>query len=157
MTASLKRRPWKERQRSCLSTETRLRVGGMQARTKLRSPLSPYSTKSLCIALEEKGQQGATRRLRCTETEKKKKRPTSTPGLGNSIFLSMRPGRRRASSRISILLVHIITCPGEKEEKWKETEKKERPPLSRSLLLQKERQPRPRLPVLFASSLTEPS
>jgi hypothetical protein len=30
-------------------------------------------------------------------------------GLGNSIFRSMRPGRRRAGSRVSIRLVAMIT------------------------------------------------
>ena len=35
-------------------------------------------------------------------------RPISL-GLGNSIFRSMRPGRRRAGSRVSIRLVAVIT------------------------------------------------
>ena len=38
----------------------------------------------------------------------KKKVNTASLGLGNSIFRSIRPGRRRAGSRISILLVAII-------------------------------------------------
>lgn len=37
---------------------------------------------------------------------------TSSLGGGNSIFLSMRPGRSRAESRMSILLVAMITCTG---------------------------------------------
>jgi hypothetical protein len=35
---------------------------------------------------------------------------TSSLGFGNSIFLSIRPGRRRAWSRISIRFVAIKTC-----------------------------------------------
>lgn len=38
---------------------------------------------------------------------------TSSLGGGNSIFLSMRPGRSRAESRMSILLVAMITCTGD--------------------------------------------
>ena len=35
---------------------------------------------------------------------------TSSFGAGNSIFLSIRPGRNSAESKMSILLVAIITC-----------------------------------------------
>lgn len=38
--------------------------------------------------------------------------PTSSLGGGNSIFLSMRPGRSRAESRMSIRFVAMITCTG---------------------------------------------
>ena len=38
---------------------------------------------------------------------------TSSFGGGNSIFLSILPGRNKAESNISILLVAIITCETE--------------------------------------------
>lgn len=40
----------------------------------------------------------------------KKGRAKAHPGGGNSIFLSIRPGRRRAESRMSIRLVAMMTC-----------------------------------------------